>query len=84
MSLKGYDMKNPWSLITLLVVAYLAIEVVVIIFPLLVAKIVALGALGNFTFASFFSATGLITLIMSAAILIGILSIMGVKTGGKR
>lgn len=52
---------------------------VVGVFPTIADSFVDLSLLGNFTFASMFAAGGVVFIILSVAILIGFLSMLGLK-----
>jgi len=77
MNLKA--MKDPFALITILITVSILVNVVINIFPTLISDLVSLGSLGNFTFASFFESAGLMSLIISAVILITVLAVFGIK-----
>lgn len=72
-------MQDPFALITILITVSVLVNVVINIFPTLVSDLVSLGGLGNFTFASFFESAGLMSMIISAIILVTVLAIFGIK-----
>ena len=80
------SMKNaPSFMIALLVGISILSSVVVALWNDIIQKIVEIGGLGtNFTFASLFTATGVITIVLSAALLVAILKAVGVNIGGGR
>lgn len=76
----GWKVDSPGAMIAVVIGVLLAVELIKTGFPLLMTGFASLSTLGNFTFASFFGSAGLMALIISAVVLIGILSIIGVKT----
>lgn len=72
-------------LISILVGAIVLTNLVTNLFPTLIANIVTLGSLGNFTFSTLFADDGLGEIIASVVVLVAILAILGVKSkGGSR
>ncbi len=80
--LKGVNVSNPGAIITLIIVTLLAVEFVKTGFPLIINGLTGLATLENFTFAGFFASGGIMGLVISAAMLIGLLAIVGIKMSG--
>lgn len=79
--MKGIDVANPGTFITLIIGILIAVEMVKVGLPLILDGLVTLSGIGNFSFASFFAANGLMQLVVSAVILLGVLAVIGVKAG---
>ena len=69
----GKTLSNPFALIGVLIGITVLVNVVIVLFPLLVAQFVSLGTLGNFTFSALFASAGLVSIILSAIILFAVL-----------
>lgn len=80
--MKGLNVSSIPGMITLVIGVAIAVSLLVVAFPLISAQFLSLSTLGNFTFASFFATSGLMYLILSAMVLIGILGIVGIKMSG--
>lgn len=74
------------NLIGVLISITILSAVAIATFPQIVNSLYGFSTLGNFTFTTFFETSGVVVLILSAIILIGILAMLGVKMsgGGKR
>lgn len=73
------------SLVAVVIGVLIAVELIKVGFPLLMTGFASLGGLGgNFTFATFFQSAGLMSIVLSAIVLIGILAIIGVSTKSHR
>lgn len=75
------SVKNPFEYISMMIGIAIMVALIVILFPLILTDLVSMGGIGNFTFASLFSSTGLMAVILSAVVLIGLLSFFGIKVG---
>jgi len=78
------DLSNPGVLISMFIGVSIAVQVITTVFPDLIAELVSLASLGNFSFATFFSTGGIVLLILSAVILFGIFAILGVNLKGSK
>ena len=77
-------LKDPFTLITMLIGVVILVQVAINLFPLVIGSVTDLGGLGNFTFASLFSTAGLFTIILSAIILVSVLALFGIRARGGR
>ena len=77
-------LKDPFTLITMLIGVVILVQVAINLFPLVIGSVTDLGTLGNFTFASLFSTAGLFTIILSAIILVSVLALFGIRARGGR
>ena len=77
---RSIDWRNPTQVILLVVGVLLAVELITDAFPRIMDGFVTLSGIGNFTFGSFFESAGLMALVLSAIILLGILAMLGLKT----
>jgi len=84
MSFKKLDVSSPGAIITLVVLAFIAVKLAVLMIPMLTEALVDLGGIDNFTFAPLFQSGGLVAIVVSAMFLIGILALFGIATGGKK
>lgn len=80
---RGMDVTSIGGMIWLVVGIAIATSLLTVSFPLISDDFVSLSGLGNFTFASFFSSGGLMFLVLSAAVLIGLLTIVGIRVSRK-
>lgn len=79
MNLKGMDVSNPGAFVSMIILVLIGVEMVKIGLPLIIDGLLSLANVPNFSFASFFASNGLVSLIVSAVILIGVLSLLGLK-----
>ena len=80
------DLSNPAVLISILIGISIGVQMVVSTFPSIVTALVSLASLDNFSFTSFFGGSGIVYLILSALVLYGVFSLLGInlKSGSKR
>lgn len=76
--------KNPFKMIYVLIAVLILIEVIKVVFPLMGTAIVSLGSLANFTFSGLFASEGLVFIVLSALVLIGVLATLGIKNLGSK
>lgn len=85
-------MKDPFTLITMLIGVVILVQVGINLFPLVIGSVVLLGNAntsqggigGDFTFLTLFTGGGLFTIILSAIILVSVLALFGIRARGGR
>ena len=78
------NLKDPKKLIVGVILLVVAIQVLVALLPTLITSIINISGISNLSFGSFFAANGIVLLMLSVAILLGILAILGLgKASGR-
>jgi len=91
----AHAFSNPGLLITNIILLVVALQILVSTIPTIISSIINLSTITTnisgtsdtaigLSFASFFAANGVVLLGLSAVIVIGILSAIGLIKGGKR
>ena len=77
------NITNPRAMIVGIILLVVGIQVAVQLLPTLIVAIVNLSTISNLGFASFFSAGGIVLLMLGVAVLLAVLGILGLG-GSKR
>ena len=77
------NITNPRAMIVGIILLVVGIQVAVQLLPTLITAIVNLSTISNLGFASFFSAGGIVLLMLGVAVLLAVLGILGLG-GSKR
>lgn len=73
---------SPSAIIGVVVTLFIATALIINLYPMIVSNVTGLASLGNFTFGSMFSAeNGIVVIILSAGVLLGVLALIGVNLG---
>lgn len=75
--------RNPWEFISILIGIIILTQVILTTYPTIHSNIVNMSTLGNFTFSSLFASDGMVTIVLSAIVLISLLTYLGVKMGSR-
>jgi len=72
------NLKNPSTLITSIVMLVIAVSILAQALPTVITAVINISQVSNLGFASFFEANGIILLALGAAVLLGVLGVLGI------
>lgn len=75
------NFKNPGAVAVGIILLVVAIQVMVEVLPDLITAIINISEISNLSFSSFFSAGGVVLLLLSVGILLAIFKILGFGMG---
>ena len=75
------NFKSPGAIATGIILLVVAITVMVEVLPSLITAMINISQIDNLAFASFFSAGGVVLLLLSVGVLLAIFKILGFGSG---